>query len=134
MNYNQKVWQTELLTEGIMQPSISMDVLLQSRLTDCLQVKAKRVAHIVTATYSNLSQVAHEISFYWGASKGSKLEEELYMDVSFLQLPSHMFWFRQECWCWYLHFILPPLLFQFQVFVQHNFVGLRVSVHGCWNR
>ena len=38
------------------------DELLHSRPTDCHQVKAKRVAHIVTALYSNLSPVAHEIS------------------------------------------------------------------------
>ena len=37
------------------------DELLHSRPTDCHQVKAKRVAHIVTALYSNLSP-AHEIS------------------------------------------------------------------------
>ena len=39
----------------------------------------------MTATYSNLSQVAHEISS-GEASKGGKFEEGLYMDILFLQL------------------------------------------------
>ena len=38
------------------------DELLHSRLTDSHQVKAKRVPNTESATYSNLSPVAHEIS------------------------------------------------------------------------
>ena len=35
--------------------------MLHSRQTDFHKIKAKRVAHIVTATYLNLSPAAHEI-------------------------------------------------------------------------
>ena len=65
------------------------DVLLHTKLTDCHQVKAKRVAHIVTASNSNLSPVAHEISSAQ-PSKGGKFTEDACMDISFLRLPSHI--------------------------------------------
>ena len=56
---------------------------------DSHQVKDKRVAHIGTATYSNLSPFAHEIRSV-EASKGGKFEGDSCMDISFLQQPSHM--------------------------------------------
>ena len=67
------------------------DVLLHSRLMDCHQVKAKRAGHIVTvtATYLNFIPVAHEISSV-EAFKGGKFEEESCINISFLQLPSHI--------------------------------------------
>ena len=49
--------------------------------------KPKWLAHIVTATYSNLSPVAHEMSSVQ-LSKVSKLTEDSCMDISFL-LPSY---------------------------------------------
>ena len=65
------------------------DELLHSRPTDCHQVKAIGVAHIVTAPDLNLSPFAHEISSV-EAPKEGKFEEAYSMDISFLQLPSHM--------------------------------------------
>ena len=113
------------------------------------QVKAKSVAHIVTATYSNLSQVAHEISS-GEASKGGKFEEGLYMDILFLQLLSHVlrvFYsqtnpplpaieFESECSClrlperdWELwKNILPPSGNFSQTFVEENKFSLDPSL------
>ena len=65
------------------------DELLHSRPTDCHQVKAIGVAHIVTAPDLNLSPFAHETSFVEG-TKGGKFREVYCMDISFLQLPSHI--------------------------------------------
>ena len=48
------------------------------------------VLNTVTLTYSNLSSVAHEISF-GEVLKGGKSAEGSCMDISFLQLPSHMY-------------------------------------------
>ena len=64
------------------------DELLHSRPTDCHQVKAIGVAHIVTAPDLNLSPFAHETSSVEG-TKGGKFTEVYCMDISFLQLPSH---------------------------------------------
>ena len=66
-----------------------LDILLHSRLTDSHQVKDKRVAHIVTAQFLNISQFAHEISSV-EAHKGGKFTDNSCMDISFLQLPSHI--------------------------------------------
>ena len=66
------------------------DELLYSKLAYCHQVKAERVAQIVTATYLNFSTVAHEISSV-EAPKGGKFEEDSCIDISFLQLPSHIY-------------------------------------------
>ena len=66
------------------------DELLHSRPTDCHQVKAIGVAHIVTAPDLNLSPFAHETSSV-EATKGGKFTEVYYMDISFLQLPSHIY-------------------------------------------
>ena len=65
------------------------DELLHSRPTDCHQLKAIGVAHIVTAPDLNLSPFAHEISSV-EAPKGGKFTGLLCMDISFLQLPSHI--------------------------------------------
>ena len=59
-------------------------------LTDSHQVKDKRDAHIVTAPDLNLSPFAHEISSV-EAPKEGKFKEAYSMDISFLQLPSHMY-------------------------------------------
>ena len=61
--------------------------LLHCRLTDFHQVTAKRVPN--TVTYSNLSPVAHEISS-GEAPKGGKFKDNSCIDISFLQLPSHI--------------------------------------------
>ena len=50
------------------------DELLHSRPTDCHQLKAIGVAHIVTALDSNFSPFAHETSSVEG-TKGGKLED-----------------------------------------------------------
>ena len=55
------------------------------------QVKAIGVAHIVTAPDLNLSPFAHETSSVEG-TKGGKFREVYYMDISFLQLPSHIYY------------------------------------------
>ena len=65
------------------------DELLHSRPTDCHQLKAIGVAHIVTAPDLNLSLFAHETSSVEG-TKGGKFMEVYCMDISFLQLPSHI--------------------------------------------
>ena len=49
----------------------------------------KRVPQAVTATVLNFSPFAHEISSV-EAPKGGKFTEVQYMDISFLQLPSHI--------------------------------------------
>merc|ERR1711949_119682 len=67
------------------------DELLHSRPTDCHQLKAIGVAHIVTAPDLNLSPFAHETSSVEGTN-GGKFREVYYMDISFLQLPSHICW------------------------------------------
>jgi len=67
------------------------DELLHSRPTDCHQLKAIGDAHIVTAPDLNLSPFAHETSSVEG-TKGGKFREVYCMDISFLQLPSHMCW------------------------------------------
>ena len=56
---------------------------------DCHQVKAKRFPNTVTATYINWSPVAHEISS-GEAPKGGKFKDNSCIDISFLQLPSHV--------------------------------------------
>ena len=66
------------------------DELLHSRPTDCHQLKAIGVAHIVSAPDLNLSPFAHETSSVKG-TKGGKFTEVYCMDISFLQLPSHIF-------------------------------------------
>ena len=73
--------------------------ILWSRVEKCNnyafhKVKAKRVANTVTATYLNLSPVAHELSS-GTAPKGGKFTEDSCMNISFLRLPSHLLKNRQ---------------------------------------
>ena len=69
------------------------DELLHSRPTDCHQLKAIGDAHIVTAPDLNLSPFTHEISSV-EAPKEGKFKEAYSMDISFLQLPSHIHTFN----------------------------------------
>ena len=52
-------------------------------------INSKGDAHIVTVPDLNLSPFAHETSSV-EAAKGGKFREVYYMDISFLQLPSHI--------------------------------------------
>merc|ERR1711949_6808 len=65
------------------------DELLHSRPTDCHQLKVIGDAHIVTAPDLNLSPFTHEISSV-EAPKEGKFKEAYSMDISLLQLPSHI--------------------------------------------
>ena len=58
------------------------------------KVKAKRVANTVTATYLNLSPVAHELSSGTAPKRG-KFTEDSCMNISFLRLPSRLLKNRQ---------------------------------------
>ena len=69
------------------------DELLHSRPTDCHQLKAIGDAHIVTAPDLNLSPFTHEISSLEAPKEGKFKEAySMDMDISFLQLPSHLWY------------------------------------------